>query len=115
MEEELVEKKEPLNYGKASLVLFVAGQILFWIWAGCFLLSSILYMYKVASKILEYTAYFLCAVSFLVAIAIFPVSIIGIIKGLKAKTKITTCLFFLFVQTFIIVLFILCLYLANRM
>ena len=84
MEEELVEKKEPSKYGKASIILFVLAVLSFWICVlGTAFADTLEWKYPSASDTLLSIMVFVFFFWVLTAIAIFPVSIIGIIKSLK--------------------------------
>ncbi|MBO7421249.1 MAG: hypothetical protein J6U06_09045 [Spirochaetaceae bacterium] len=99
MEEELVEKKKPSKLGKASLLLFIASIVIFIIAMKC---DSWTFTSHRLDEILSWIAVYLYGISFLCALAVFPVSIIGIVKDRKIKW-IQLCVVFLIIESILFI------------
>ncbi len=101
MEEELFEKKKMSKLGKASLLLFITSIVSFFIGielSGVF--GEALWI-----RIRYWISQAFFGISFFSAIAVFPVSIIGIIKGRKTnQTKLCTVI--LVIQTILLSLLV---------
>ena len=95
MEEELVEKKKSSKFGKASLLLFIASIIIFIIAMKC---DSWDWSNRRLNEFLRWISFYIYGISFLCALAIFPVSIIGIVKDRRVGTKNILCTFLLVVE-----------------
>lgn len=95
MEEELVEKKKTSKLGKASLLLFIASIVIFIIAMKC---DSWDWPSRRLNEFLSWISFYIYGISFLCALAIFPVSIIGIVKDRRVGTKNILCIFLLVVE-----------------
>ena len=100
MEEELVEKKELTKFGKASLVVFLLSIVLF----IAAVESGGVFGEALWIRIRYWISQVFYGLSFFCALAVFPVSIIGIIKDRKTK-QAKTCTVILVVQTGLFALF----------
>lgn len=101
MEEELVEKKEPSKFGRASVIVFLASIGLFFAALECGgVFGEALWI-----RIRYWISQVFYGLSFFSALAVFPVSIIGIIKDRKTK-ETKTCAVVLIIQTVLLALFV---------
>ena len=100
MEEELVEKKELTKFGKASVIVFLASIVLFFAAVEC----GGVYGEALWIRIRYWISQVFYGLSFFCALAVFPVSITGIIKDRKTK-QAKTCTVILVVQTGLFALF----------
>ena len=101
MEEELVENKEPSKFGKAALWLFIISIVAFFAAVEC----DGVYGEALWIRIRYWISQAFFGISFFSAIAVFPVSIIGIIKGRKTnQTKLCTVI--LVIQTILLSLLV---------
>ncbi len=101
MEEELIETKEPSKFGKAALWLFIVSIVAFFAAVEC----GGVYGEALWIRIRYWISQAFFGISFFSALAIFPVSIIGIIKDRKTnQTKICTVI--LVIQTILLSLLV---------
>ena len=99
MEEELIEKKKMSKLGKASLWLFIISIVAFFAAVEC----GGVYGEALWIRIRYWISQSFFGISFFSALAIFPVSIIGIIKDRKTK-QTKACSVILIVQTILLAL-----------
>ncbi|MDD6486449.1 MAG: hypothetical protein PUF61_05855 [Spirochaetales bacterium] len=99
MEEELIENKEPSKFGKAALWLFIISIVAFFAAVEC----GGVYGEALWIRIRYWISQAFFGISFFSALAIFPVSIIGIIKDRKTK-QTKACSVILIVQTILLAL-----------
>lgn len=101
MEEELFENKKPSKFGKAALWLFIISIVAFFAAVEC----GGVYGEALWIRIRYWISQAFFGISFFSAIAVFPVSIIGIIKGRKTnQTKLCTVI--LIIQTILLSLLV---------
>lgn len=99
MEEELIENKKPSKLGTVALVLFIVSIVAFFAAVEC----GGVYGEALWIRIRYWISQSFFDISFFSALAIFPVSIIGIIKGRKTnQTKLCTVI--LVIQTILLAL-----------
>ncbi len=95
MEEELFENKKPSKLGTVALVLFIASIVIFIVAWKC---DSWDWPNRWLNEFLRWISFYIYGISFLCALAIFPVSIIGIVKDRRVGTKNILCTFLLVVE-----------------